>query len=196
MMQMVDFKQMKRDKPFEQLSFLRQDYIKTSGSKKLRMFYIWLNRGVIGIALYRLERMMFLLLGKFWKIFRILFIPFLYPLYAYSNCEISYAAKIGPGIKILHLSMGVVISGFVTIGLNMTLTGGNVIGGKPAVRSNKEFKIGDNLNMGANSVILGPISLGNNVIVGANALVNKSFQMDTVLVGVPAQPISYGINNV
>lgn len=123
----------------EQIGFLIKDYRRQTGSKKLRMFYLWLSRASIGIMLYRVERMMFLLFGNVWKVMRILFLPILFPLYAYSNLEISYDADIGPGIIVLHPSMGVVISGFTTIGKNITLTGGNVIGGRPEVRNGGQY---------------------------------------------------------
>ena len=165
-------------KSIEQISFFAKDYQRQTGSKKLRMFYLWLSRASVGVFVYRMERMMYLLLGESWKIVRLLFLPILYPLSAYSNLEIPYKANIGPGIVILHASMEIVVSAFATVGENLTLTGGNVIGGKPAVRdaNGGGFIVGDNLNMGANAVILGPITLGDNVTVGAMALVTKSFE--------------------
>ncbi len=123
-----------KHKPFRQLYFLAADYKRQSGSVKLRMIYLWLGRAPVGVFLYRFERMMFLLFGKSYKLIRIPLVPVLFPLYAYSNCEISYHAEIGPGITVLHPSMGVVISGFAKIGKNLTLTGGNVIGTKPLMR--------------------------------------------------------------
>lgn len=174
----------------EQLSFFIQDYKRQTGSKKLRMFYLWLSRASVGIMLYRIERMMFLWFGNVWKVIRVLFLPILFPLYAYSNLEISYTADIGPGISVLHPSMGVVISGFATIGKNLTLTGGNVIGGKLEVRNGGgKFMIGDNVNLGANAVILGPVVLGDKITIGALAMVNKDFESDCTLVGVPANNI-------
>jgi acetyltransferase-like isoleucine patch superfamily enzyme len=48
--------------------------------------------------------------------------------------------------------------------------------------------IGDNCWLGAGSVILPNIKLGNHVVVGANAVVTKSFlQNDIVIAGIPAQ---------
>lgn len=177
-------------KAFEQIGFLIKDYQRQTGSKKLRMFYLWLSRASIGIMLYRVERMMFLLFSNVWKVIRILFLPILFPLYAYSNLEISYKADIGPGISVLHPSMGVVVSSFVTIGKNLTLTGGNVIGGRSEVRNGEaKFMLGDNVNLGANAVILGPVVLGNNITIGALALVNKDFESGCTLVGVPAKQI-------
>ncbi|HIE39356.1 MAG TPA: hypothetical protein EYP77_09870 [Anaerolineae bacterium] len=125
---------MTKHKPFEQIGFFVKDYRRQAGSKKLRMLYLWMSRTSVGILFYRIERMMFLLLGNRWKIIRIPLLPVLFPLYAYSNLEIAYSADIGPGISVLHASMGVTISSFATIGKNLTLTGGNVIGGRPEVR--------------------------------------------------------------
>lgn len=175
---------------FEQIMFLAADYKRQSGSVKLRMFYLWLSRASVGIFLYRMERMMFLLLGRAYTIIRIPFVPLLFPLYAYSNCEISYHAEIGPGLSILHPSMGVVVSRFAKIGKNLTLTGGNVIGAKPSIRQGGVLMIGDDMNLGANAVVLGPVVLGDRVTVGASAMVNKDFPSDAILVGVPAKKVN------
>lgn len=173
-------------KLFEQIVFLAADYKRQSGSVKLRMLYLWLSRASVGVFLYRFERMMFLLFGKMYTVIRIPLVPVLFPLYAYSNCEISYHAEIGPGISILHPSMGVVVSGFAKIGKNLTITGGNVIGAKPLMRQGGVLMIGDDVSLGANAVVLGPVVLGDRVTVGASAMVNKDFPSDTILVGVPA----------
>lgn len=175
-------------KGLQQINFFIKDYKRLTGSKKLRMFYLWLTRASVGIFLYRFERMFYLLLGKYYQFLRILFLPFLLPLQAYSNLDINYHSNIGPGIIVLHPSMGIVISAFATIAANITLTGGNVIGGRPEVRSEK-FMIGNNVNLGANAVILGPVVLGDNITIGALAMVNKDFQSNCTLVGVPAKMI-------
>lgn len=51
----------------------------------------------------------------------------------------------------------------------------------------KEVKIGDNCWIGAGAAIMPGVELGNNVIVGANAVVTKSFESNVVLGGVPAR---------
>ena len=135
--------------------------------------------------MYRLERFMFLLVGKIWPVARVGLFPIIQLLEAYANVDINYHADIGPGIVILHSAVGIVISGHATIGSNLTLTGGNVIGARPGVKSSA-FVIGDNVSLGANAVVLGPLVLGNNVTVGASALVNKGFGSNCTLIGVPA----------
>lgn len=171
---------------FQQLIYFGSDYRRQAGSRKIRMFYLWLSRSTIGVFLYRFERMMYLIFGRLWQVLRLILIPILYPLQAYSNIDIGYKANIGPGILILHPSVGVVVSSFATIGKNLTLTGGNIIGSAPGIKSNKQFLIGDNVNLGANAVILGPIKLGDNITIGASAMVNKGFGSGCILLGVPA----------
>ena len=52
------------------------------------------------------------------------------------------------------------------------------------------IRIGKNCWIGANAVILPGVQLGDNVIVGAGAVVSKSFPNDVVIGGVPAKLIS------
>ena len=133
-----------------------------------------------------MERGFLISFGKPYEIIRMLFLPLINLIQAYSNVEIHYKADIKGGLSILHPSMGVVLSGKAIIGSNLTLTGGNVIGiSKKCIQG--EFMIGDNCNLGANAVILGPVKMGNNIKVGALACVTKDFlESEVVLVGVPA----------
>jgi serine O-acetyltransferase len=172
----------------KQLRYFVSDYYRICGRKKARLLYLWLGRVAVGIFIYRLERGMFISLGKFWTIFRILLSPFLWLLYAYSNCEINYRAAIGPGLLVLHAAPGIVISGKSVIGRNFTLTGGNIIGGRVGIKTG-DIKIGDGCTLGANAVVLGPVTLGNNIMIGACALVLHSCGDDIILVGNPAKPL-------
>ena len=152
---------------------------------------MWISRVGIGILMYRFERGMYITFGKLWSIFRILLSPLMNILYAYSNLEINYHARIGPGLLVLHAAPGVVISGKSIIGKNLTLVGGNIIGGRKGSSQNN-LMIGDNCTLGANAVVLGPIELGDNITIGACALVIHSYKNDLTLVGNPAKPIPTG----
>lgn len=169
-----------------QLKFFIEDINRALGKNKFRILFIWMTRSFVGVLLYRVERSLFLLFGKLYAIIRFLFLPLILLLQAYSNIDIHYKANIKGGILILHPSVGCVISGRATIGCNITLTGGNVIGYRGG-KKGREFIIGDNCNLGANATIIGPILLGNTVQVGASACVVKSFENgNCVLIGVPA----------
>lgn len=170
-----------------QFRFFLQDVRRMLGKRKVRIVYIWLSRSFAGIFLYRTERSLFLTFGKFYEVIRILFLPLINLIQSYSNLDIHYKADIKGGISVLHPSMGVVISGKSIIGYNLTLTGGNIIGINKKCDIG-EFVIGDNCNLGANAVILGPVKIGNNIKVGALACVTKDFfGSGTTLVGVPAE---------
>ena len=128
-------------------------------------------------------------MGKSYQYIRILLTPFFYLVQAYSNMDIHYKADIGPGLYILHPSVGVVIAGGTIIGKNFTLSGGNIIGIKREFMRG-EYVIGDNCYLGGNACIIGPLKLANNVKIGACACVVESCLDDNVtLAGVPAKPL-------
>lgn len=171
-----------------QLKFFKKDLIRMLGKEKWRIFIILFSRTFLGIFCYRIDRSLYLLLGLKYRYIRIILSPFFYLLQAYTNIDIHYKTSIGPGLLILHPSVGIVVSGRVKIGANLTLTGGNIIG-----MSAKKgyFDIGNNCSLGANACIIGPLQLGNNINIGALACVIKSYNTDNLtLIGVPALPIN------
>lgn len=157
------------------------------GKNKWRILIIFFSRVFVGIFWYRIDRSLFLLIGKNYRVVRVLFSPLFFIIQAYSNLDIHYEADIGPGLLVLHPSVGIVISGKAKIGNNLTLSGGNIIGLNKNSAST-EFKIGDGCYLGANACVIGPLELGNRTNIGACACVVKSFLDDNLtLVGVPAK---------
>lgn len=173
---------------FQQLRYFIADYKRASGKYWFRMLYLWLGGGIIGVFFYRLERGLYLWLKGGYTYLRVLFYPLLCLVEAYSHLELNYHADIGPGLLILHHSMGITINGGAIIGKNLTLTGGNVIGGNKAFNRG-DFVIGESVFLGANAVIIGPVKVGNNVKVGASACVIKDVLDNVTVVGVPAKII-------
>lgn len=127
--------------------------------------------------------------GGNYKYIRILLLPLLQLVQSLSHLDINYNADIGPGILIHHSTMGVVISGHAVIGQNLTLVGGNVIGIDNTRKSNLPFCIGSNVFLGANAVIIGPVTIGNNVKIGASACVIKNVPSSSTNIGVPSKTI-------
>lgn len=171
----------------EQIVFFFQDLNRIMGSKKYRIFIIFFTRSFWGLLNYRLDRSFYLLFGRFHGVIRLPFLPFMILWQSFSNIDIHYKADVKGGILVLHPSLGVVISGRAKVGKNLTLTGGNVIGiNSNAIKS--EFIIGDNCDLGANAVIIGPLELGNCIAVGALACVTKSFKENNLtLIGIPGR---------
>lgn len=104
-----------------------------------------------------------------------------------NGCVIGRNAEFGPGFVIMHPA-GIVINGGVQGGSGVVIESGVVIG---AARSGLPVRvpvIGDRVFIGAGAKILGGIKVGNNVTIGANAVVVKDVPDGRTVVGVPARP--------
>lgn len=89
------------------------------------------------------------------------------------------------GLTIFH-SGEIIVSGISKCGKNLRLHGNNCIGNKGV--DGVAPIIGDNCDIGFGAVVIGDISLGNDIKIGANAVVTKNFNEGT-LVGIPARRI-------
>ena len=56
-------------------------------------------------------------------------------------------------------------------------------------RTGDVFRLGDNVVIGANSVVVGPVEICDNVVIGAMSLVNRSITEPGTYVGIPAKRI-------
>lgn len=95
------------------------------------------------------------------------------------------------GLSIAHYGT-IVVNGKAKIGKNCRLHVCVNIGAS-ATDSNKAPMIGDNCYIAPGVKIYGDIKIGNNVAIGANAVVNKSFQDNVIIAGVPAIIISNAV---
>jgi serine O-acetyltransferase len=102
----------------------------------------------------------------------------------WTGVEIHPGAKIGKGVFIDH-GMGVVIGETAEIGNNVILYHGSTLGGTGHHTGKRHPTVKDGVLIGAHSLILGPITLNENVKVGAGAVVIKDVPRDTTVVGVP-----------
>ena len=101
-----------------------------------------------------------------------------------AGIELPCEVELGPGFVIDHFG-GIVVSGYARFGANCRLRNGVVVGLKN-VSDPVAPVFGDNVDIGAGAKILGPIRIGNNVRIGANAVVLCDVPDDHVAVGVPA----------
>ena len=83
--------------------------------------------------------------------------------------------------------MNAVIGSNATIGRSCHIGAGSVIAGTMEPISKENVEIGDNVLIGANSVILEGIKIGNNSIVGAGSIVTKNVPDNVVVYGNPAR---------
>jgi len=105
-----------------------------------------------------------------------------------TGIEIHPAAKIGRSFFIDH-GMGVVIGETTEIGDNVTLFQGVTLGGTGKERGKRHPTLGNHVVVGAGAKILGGIRIGDNVKIGANSVVLKSVPPNSTVIGVPARII-------
>lgn len=102
-----------------------------------------------------------------------------------------YLGTVGPGFRIYHAGDFVHVGSNVRIGKNCTLLPGVVFGNKHEEADNAPMVVGDNCYFGLGVKIFGPVTIGNNVTVGANAVVTKDIPDNAVVGGIPARIIKY-----
>ena len=112
-----------------------------------------------------------------------------------TGIEIHPKANIGKNLFIDH-GMGVVIGETSEIGDNVTIYHMATLGGiSPSINSNEQRNIKrhptlkDNVVVGSGAQILGPVTVGINAKIGANAVVTKDVPDNAVMVGIPAKNV-------
>lgn len=101
-----------------------------------------------------------------------------------TGIEIHPGAQIGKRLFIDH-GMGIVIGETATIGDNCTIYHGVTLGGTGKDKYKRHPDIGNNVIVGCGAKVLGPIKIGDNVKIGANAVVLKEVPDNSTVVGVP-----------
>lgn len=102
---------------------------------------------------------------------------------------ISPKCDIGPGLYIAHF--GGVIIGPCRIGANCNIGHGVTVGKSGRGSALGDPVIGDRVNLAPGSQVLGAVVIGNDVLVGANAVVVRSVPERGVAGGIPAKVISW-----
>ena len=112
-----------------------------------------------------------------------------------TGIEIHPKAKIGKNLFIDH-GMGVVIGETSEIGDNVTIYHMVTLGGiSPSINSDSQRQIKrhptlmNNVVIGSGAQILGPVIVGENAKVGANAVVTKDVPNNAVMIGIPAKNV-------
>lgn len=160
----------------ELFDYIRSDRSRSNGKTPGTRYLFW----------YRVTKY-FMLKGIAWKI------PYLISRailehYSYKyGIYFSLHRHVGKGISINHFSC--IINMAESLGDYCWLKPGVVIGeslpGSPTPR------IGHHVNFGTGCKVLGDITIGNNVIIGANAVVTHDVPDNSIVAGVPARVIGH-----
>ena len=105
-----------------------------------------------------------------------------------TGIQIPVETQIAPGFRIVHFGTIVVNPG-AKIGKNFNLAQGTLIGNSQGKKSGVPT-IGENVCMQANSVIVGGITIGNNVLIAPGAFVNFDVPDNSIVIGNPGKIIT------
>ena len=166
-----------------------ESIIKRDPAARTKLSLILTYPGVKAVFFHRIAN--FFSIAKFHLIARIIsqFSRFL------TGIEIHPNAKIGKNLFIDH-GMGVVIGETSDIGDNVTIYHMATLGGiAPSINSDDQRNIKrhptlqENVVVGSGAQILGPVVVGKNSKIGANAVVTKDVPENAVMVGIPAKNV-------
>ncbi len=110
-----------------------------------------------------------------------------------TGIELPCEATVGQRFKIEHFS-GIIVSGDASFGDDVIIRNGVTVGLKHTGIPGSPT-IGNRVDIGAGAKLLGPIHIGDDVLVGANAVVISDVPSNSIAVGVPARIISRHINS-
>ena len=105
-----------------------------------------------------------------------------------TGVEIHPAATIGRRLYIDH-GMGVVIGGTSIIGDDVMMYHGVTLGAKFNIKSKRHPTIGNNVVLGAGSMVIGDIKIGDGSSVGANTVVTKDLPAGSIIVGAKSRVV-------
>ena len=100
--------------------------------------------------------------------------------------ELNYKAEVGPRLRLFH-GYALVVHDKAIIGSDCTLRHATTIGMRKGPADCPV--IGDGVDIGSNSVIIGAIKVGNGAVIGAGSVVVHDVPAGTTVAGNPARPL-------
>lgn len=143
------------------------------------------RQGLWAMAFYRFGRWRYTIPWR-WLRFPFSFLyRFIKPIVeVITGVELPSETRIGRRFRIDHFG-GIVISGDASFGDDCVIRNGVTVGLKNAGQRGAPV-VGDRVDIGAGAKILGPIRIGDDVAIGANAVVITDVPSNSIAVGVPA----------
>ncbi|MFQ5444316.1 MAG: serine O-acetyltransferase [Nitrospinales bacterium] len=111
----------------------------------------------------------------------------------FTGIEIHPAAQIGRRLFIDH-GMGVVIGETSIVGDNVFMYHGVTLGGLSMKKGRRHPTVGDNVMIGANAQVLGPITIGSHTKIGSGSVVLENVEEYSTVIGVPGRVVFSGLS--
>jgi serine O-acetyltransferase len=138
------------------------------------------NPGVMAVAMHRMARVLYL---RGWGLPTVIMDRITE---LFTGAQIPGQSDIGPGFSVYHPN-GVVISPCSVIGKNVSVHSDVVLGNSAGDWHVEAPVIGDDVSVGTGVKLLGEITIGSRVLIGANSVVLKSLPDDCIAAGIPAK---------
>jgi len=179
----------------QMLDDLREDidrYVFMGNDEKSWLFMLLAHQGLWALMEYRLHRWVDLrvnipIIRQILRLFCFLWHKFIQII---TGIDLPHKADLGKGLYINHFG-GITLNPEVKIGEFCNLSPDITIGF--GGRGDKQGcpTLGDRVFIGPGARIFGPITIGSDVAIGANAVVTKDLPEQAVAVGIPAKVINY-----
>ncbi len=155
-------------------------YLELDPSVSKKWMVLFSSLGFYALLFYRISHL-------FWR-WRI--IPLSLIIYTWgkivTSSDIHPAAEIEPGVVIDH-GIGTVIGSTASVGTGTLIYHGVTLGAKRPVKGKRHPDVGRGVLLGTGAKILGPITIGDNAVVGANSVVLKDVPKGALVVGIPGR---------
>lgn len=175
------------------LSDIRQDWWRCGPTARARVREVIHNPAMWAVFVYRFRRWV---AETFPRPVRWLFAPLTGPLGVgvglLTHVQLDTSARVGPGLYLPHLGTVVIGPGSV-VGRNCTIAHCVTVGrrgGPPAGPEDGVPVIGDRVYIGPGAAIVGPVSVGDDSLISAGAVVIKSIPVRSVVGGSPGRVLS------
>lgn len=121
------------------------------------------------------------------RVTRLFWLFFFYLTRLITHIQIPLRTKIGNGLYILHFGP-IIVNPEAIIGKNFCISSGCLVGDDRGKRAGTPV-IGNNVYMGANSIIVGNVHIGNHVLLAPGAFVNFDVPNNSIVLGNPGKII-------
>lgn len=108
------------------------------------------------------------------------------------GCDFVPGGTIGPGLLLGHPNGVTIGNQGLTIGTNVTFAGGVTCAARypdPDLIQQEFATIGDGAVIGAHAVLVGPVKIGRNAMIGSNSVVLSDVPDNAVMFGIPARRV-------